>query len=115
MPPMQLKRLVLPAPLGPMSAINSPASALKETSRSTWSPPKASETLRTSSSAMVRLRQSFCARVAIAATRSVPPAEIICLDMRIRTHARAVALQRDLAILQHVGVIRDLQGDHRIL
>ena len=37
---MQLKRLVLPAPLGPMTAVSLPRSTSKATSSSAVTPPK---------------------------------------------------------------------------
>src|SRR5262249_5671910 len=39
-PVMTLKRVVLPAPLGPMTALRSPGRILRSTPRTAWSPPK---------------------------------------------------------------------------
>src|SRR6202165_213666 len=47
---MTLKRVVLPAPLGPMSATTCPASTLKETRSSATTPPKRTLRSRTSRS-----------------------------------------------------------------
>jgi hypothetical protein len=52
-PVMQLKSVVLPAPLGPIRDTISPSSRLMETSLRAFSPPKALVTPLTSSSAMV--------------------------------------------------------------
>src|SRR5665213_4030143 len=112
---MQLKRLVLPAPLGPISASSSPAAASNETLCSTRRPPNASEMSWTSSSAMVRPRQSLVPRVAIAAPGAARAAEIVFLDARVGAHGGAVAFHGDFAVFQNVGVIRHLQRDDRIL
>src|SRR5258708_30016861 len=47
---MTLKRVVLPAPFGPINATTSPASTVKETRSSATTPPKRTLSSRTSSS-----------------------------------------------------------------
>ena len=50
---MQLKSVVLPAPLGPISPITMPGSTEKLTSWLAFTPPKNRLTLRTSSIALI--------------------------------------------------------------
>jgi hypothetical protein len=47
-PPMTWKRVVLPAPLGPIRPVTRPGSTAKETSASAWTPPNRLETRSTS-------------------------------------------------------------------
>src|SRR6266850_5896796 len=77
---MTLKRVVLPAPLGPMRATTSPASTVKETRSSATTPPKRTLSSRISSSAisaqvyceLARLANTLLARAGLAARRARP-------------------------------------------
>src|SRR5258708_19257316 len=82
---MTLKRVVLPAPFGPINATTSPASTVKETRSSATTPPKRTLSSRTSSSVIsakvykrsARLANNRLARgspVARRAPRRGPPA-----------------------------------------
>src|SRR5476651_949424 len=115
MPLMQLKRLVLPAPFGPINASSSPASARNEMSRRTRSPPNPSDRLSTSSSAIMALRQAMRTCVAIAAPRAGATAEVELLNPRIGSHARTIAVHRDLAVFEYIGAICNLQRNAGVL
>src|SRR5882672_191827 len=77
---MTLKRVVLPAPLGPMRATTSPASTVKETRSSATTPPKRTLSSRISSSAisaqvyceLARLANTLLAQAGLAARRARP-------------------------------------------
>src|SRR5262245_27122829 len=112
MPLMQLSTLVLPAPLGPIKASNSPASNVSETPSSTVSPPKRRLNSTTSNSAIpppvaaVLLDGAVAAAIAAALL-----AEVEFLDIWVVDQACGIAVEHDAAVLQHVGVVDHLEGD----
>src|SRR5262245_56278119 len=105
---MQLKALVLPAPLGPMSANSSAASTANDRPSSTVSPPKRRLRPSTSSSAIPPPAPAVLLDVAVAAARSAAGlAEIELLDVGMVAEPRAIAIQHDAAVLQDVAVVGD--------
>src|SRR2546426_6358939 len=95
-PQMQFSTEVLPAPLGPMSARISPWRALSETLSRTFSPPKASDTERSSSSAIPAPAPAVLLDVAVAAPlRPRACSEIELLDVLVRAQALGGAVEHD--------------------
>src|SRR5437899_2125001 len=114
MPQMQFSTLVLPAPLGPMSATSSRGSRANEIRSSTCSPPKASDSSRSSSSAIPAPAAAVLLDLAIAAPRA-GPAEVELRDVGVRTQPLRRAVEHHAAVLHHVAVIRDRQRHARVL
>src|SRR5262245_4950623 len=116
MPPMQLRTLVLPAPLGPMSAKSSAGSTANETASSTTRPPKQSPRPSTSSSAIPSPGSPVLLDVPIAAS---PPGagltQVELLHVGVSAQARAVAVEHDAAVLHHIAVVGDVEGHGRRL
>src|SRR5574341_2184618 len=116
MPLTQLSRLVLPAPLGPISANSSPCSTASDTSSSTVKPPKRSESLSIASSAIpppaapILLDRAIAAPVAAAGL-----AEIEFADVLVRNEPLRIAVENDPAVFQHIAVIGHLQRQGGIL
>src|SRR5262245_15378659 len=113
---MQLNALVLPAPLGPISANSSAGSTANERPSSTASPPKRRLKFSTSSSAIPPPAAAVLLDVAVAA--ALPLArlpEVELLDVGVALEARRVAVEDDTAILQHVAVVGHLQRHGRAL
>src|SRR6266702_519305 len=107
---MQLKALVLPAPLGPIRANSSAGSTANDRPSSTVRPPRRRLRLSTSSSAIPPPAAAVLLDVAIAAALPAAGlAQIELLDVGMAPQARAVAVEYDAAILQHVAVVGDLQ------
>src|SRR5262245_1308307 len=105
MPPIQLSTLVLPAPLGPMSANSSAASTAKETPSRTVRPPKRKPRPSTWSSAIPSPATAILLDVAIAAPRAAQrQAQIELLDVRVAAQALAVAVEHDPAVLHAVAI-----------
>src|SRR5919109_1347207 len=97
---MQLKALVLPAPLGPISANSSPVSTANERPSSTVSPPNLRLRFSTSSSAIPPPAAAVLLDVSVAAALAAGLAEIELLDVGVVGEARAVAVEHDAAVLQ---------------
>src|SRR4029079_232679 len=113
---MQLKALVLPAPLGPISANSSAGSTANEMQSSTVRPPKRRLRLSTSSSAIPPPAAAVLLDVAIAAAFAAARlAQIELLDVGMAEQARLVAVEHDAAVLQDVAVVGDLERDRRAL
>src|SRR5215203_6022342 len=107
---MQLSTLVLPAPLGPIRANNSPLSTAKETSSRTVSPPKRSVRCSTASSAIPSPAAAILLDVAVA-----PPAlpglpQIEFLHVLVAAQPLGAAVEHHAAVLHDVAVIRDGQS-----
>src|SRR6266568_4085928 len=115
MPLMQLSTLVLPAPLGPIRAKSSPGSTAKLTPSSTTRPPKASRRRSTSSSAIPPPAPAILLDRAVASSLAAGLAEIELLDVLVALQARGVAVKHHAAVLQHIAVVRDLEGDRGAL
>src|SRR5436305_3097011 len=116
MPLMQLSTLVLPAPFGPISANSSPRSTRNDTWSSTCRPPKCNDSASTSSSAIPSPGAAILLDSAIAAPfRAAGLAEIELLDVAVLAQSRAVAIEHDTAVLQHVAVVGDREGRSRAL
>src|SRR5450631_1709335 len=116
MPLIQLSTLVFPAPFGPISANNSPASAASEMPPSTTRPPNRNFSDSISSSAIPPPTAAILLdgpiAPAIAAGRL---SEIEFLDVAVRAQPRTVAVEYDLAIFKHIAVIGDAQRDRGTL
>src|SRR3990172_9026243 len=107
---MQLKALVLPAPLGPISAYSSAGSTANDSPSSTVSPPNRRLRFSTSSSAIPPPAAAVLLDVAVAAAAAAARlAEVELLDVGVALEARAVAIEHDAAVLQHVAVVGDIQ------
>src|SRR6185295_917586 len=106
---MQFKALVLPAPLGPMSAKSSPASTANDTPSSTVRPPKRRSRFSTSSSAIPPPASAVLLDVAIAPALAARLAEIEFLDIGVVGEPRLVAVEDDATVLQNVAVVGHLQ------
>src|SRR5437868_2587434 len=115
MPLMQLSTLVLPAPLGPMSANSSPLRTASETSSRTLRPPKLSESRSISSSAIPAPAAAILFDLTVAASLSALVPQIEFLNVRMAAQALGAAIQHDLAVLHDVAVVGNLQGDRRAL
>src|SRR5712691_4990469 len=111
MPLMQLSTLVLPAPLGPISASSSPGATAKDTSSSTASPPNRSARCSTASSAIPSPAAAILLDRAVALARAARGAEIELLDVAVGGEPLGAAVEHHAAVLQHVGVIGDGEGD----
>src|ERR1700752_3440876 len=114
---MQLRMLVLPAPLGPISARSSPARTENDTFSSTRRPPKASDSRSTASaaSAIPAPAATVLLDVAIAPPRVAGAAEVELADVLMREQARRRAVEHDAAVLHHVRVISSVERDLRVL
>src|SRR5215467_9492092 len=101
MPLMQLRTLVLPAPLGPISANSSPASTASETPSSTVRPPKRSVSASISSSAIPSPAAAILLDVAVAAALAARfptlAAEVEFLDVGMAAQAFCAAVEHDAA------------------
>src|SRR5690349_19848244 len=115
MPLMQLSTLVLPAPLGPISARSSPGAAAHDTSSSTTSPPNRRVRRSTASSAIPPPAPAILLDVAIAAPRARRAAEVELLHVGMRAQPLGGAVEHDAAVLHHVAVVGNRQCDGRAL
>src|SRR5215470_536359 len=107
MPLMQLRTLVLPAPLGPMSANSSPDATASDTSSSTVRPPKRRRSRSTARSAIPSPAAAILLDVAIAPARAADLAEVELLDVGVIAQALGAAVEHDAAVLHHIGIVRD--------
>src|SRR6266850_7536322 len=114
---MQLRMLVLPAPLGPIRASSSPGWTENETPSSTRSPPKASDRRSTLSagSAIPAPAAAVLLDVAIAPPRGAGGSQIELADVLVGQQARRRAVEHDPAVLHHVGVVGGVERDLRVL
>src|SRR5450759_5521943 len=109
---MQFSTLVFPAPLGPISASNSPASAAKEMPSSTTRPPKRNFSDSISSSAIPPPAAAILLDAPIApALAAGRLSEIEFLDIAMRTQPRAFAIEYDPTVFKHIAVIGNAQRD----
>src|SRR3990172_7509402 len=99
---MQLSTEVLPAPFGPIRASSSPCRARKEMPCSTFSPPKASDSDWTSSSAIPAPRTAVLLDVAIASAGAAA-AEIELLDILVSAQPLGRPVQHDAPVFHHVA------------
>src|SRR5215469_790222 len=97
MPLMQLSALVLPAPLGPMSANSSAASTANVTPSSTVSPLKRRVRPSTASSAIPPPRTAVLLHVAIGPALAAALAEIELANVLVRQQALRRAVEHDAA------------------
>src|SRR5262245_28745334 len=112
MPLMQLSTLVLPAPLGPISASNSPFSTDSDTRSRTTRPPKARLSSTISRSAIPSPIAAVLLDAAVAAALSgARLAQVELLDVGMAAQALGVPVKHDAAVFQHVRVVDRLQGD----
>src|SRR4249920_1303731 len=115
---MQLSTLVLPAPLGPIRASSSPARASNDTSCRTCRPPNASDTPLSASaaSAIPAAAAAVLLHVAVAAAplaAACPEIELAHVLVRAQPLRRAV--EHDAAVLDHVGVVGEIERHVRVL
>src|SRR3954468_24849261 len=115
MPLTQLSTLVLPAPLGPMSANSSLAFTASDTPSRTVSPPKRSVRRSSVSSAIPPPAAPILLHVAVISALAALGAEIELLDVGMAAQARGGAVEHDPSALHHVAVVGDLQRYGRAL
>src|SRR5262249_11735973 len=111
MPLTQLSTLVLPAPLGPMSANSSPGSTASEMSSSTVRPPNRSVRRSIASSAIPSPVAAILLDVAVARSLSGLASQVELLNVGMIAQPLGGAVEHDLAILHDVAVIGNLQRD----
>src|SRR6188474_2775179 len=109
MPLMQLSALVLPAPLGPMSANSSPAATENDTSSSTVRPPKRRHKCATSSSAIPPPRPAILLDGPVRAALAAGLTQVKLLHVLVALETLAVTVKHDAAVLHHIGVVGDGQ------
>src|SRR3972149_10844259 len=108
---MQFSTMVLPAPLGPISASNSPASIASDMPASTTRPPNPKRSDSIVSSAIPPPATAILLDAPIApAIAAGGLSEIEFLDIAVRAQPRALAVEDDPAVFQHIAVIGDVQG-----
>src|SRR5450755_4185902 len=108
---MQFSTLVLPAPLGPISASNSPASIASDMPSSTTRPPNRKRSDSIVSSAIPPPTAAILLDAPIApAIAAGRLSEIEFLDIAMRAQPRALAVKYDPAVFQHIAVIGDVQS-----
>src|SRR5947207_1883800 len=123
-----LRMVVLPAPFGPITEKTWPCATSRLTRVTAWTPPKAFETSRISSCALIwaappsevscepPLAAAVVLDVAVALSLADPrEAEIELLDVLVLADRLRVALQHDPPVLHHVAVLRDLERHRRVL
>src|SRR5690349_18278165 len=115
MPLTQLSTDVLPAPFGPISARSSPGAAANDTSSSTTSPPNRRVRRSTASSAIPPPAPAILLDVAVAAPRAGAAAEVELLHVGMGAQPLGRTVEHDAAVLHHVAVVGDRQGDRRAL
>src|SRR5471030_714407 len=110
MPLMQLSTLVFPAPLGPISASNSPGSTASDMPSSTTSPPNRNRSDSTVSSAIPPPTAAILLDGTIAPTIAAGGlSKIEFLDIAVGTQPRAFAVEHDATIFEHIAVISNAQ------
>src|SRR5262245_18200517 len=112
---MQLSTLVLPAPLGPISATSSAGPTASETCCSTFSPPKARLKSSTSSSAIPSPIAPVLLDIAIATAlpaRRLSKIEFAHVGMC--AEPRGTAVEHDAAVFQDVAVVDHAHGPRRV-
>src|SRR5499426_3591423 len=112
---MQLSTLVLPAPLGPISANSSPAGTANDTPSRTLRPPKRSVRRSTASSAIPPPAAAILLHVAIGAARPANLAEVELLDVAVLAQPLGAAVEHDATVLHHVGIVGDVERKRRAL
>src|SRR5215216_434260 len=113
MPLMQLSTLVLPAPFGPIRANSSPAATPSDTSSRTVSPPKRRVRRSISNSAIPSPATAVLLDVAVAPAFATDLAEVELLDVGVTTQPLGAAVEHDPAVLHHIGVVGDREGERR--
>src|SRR5262245_24039372 len=113
---MQLSTLVLPAPLGPISANNSAGPTPSETLSRTVSPPKARSSPSMASSAIPPPIAAVLLDLAIAAAVSGGGlAEVELSDIGVLGEPGGAAIEHDAAVFQDIAVVDHAQGEGRVL
>src|SRR5262245_14129217 len=115
MPLTQLRRLVLPAPFGPMRANSSPASTASDTLSRTVSPPNRSVRASMANSAIPSPGAAILLDVAIAPASTGHVPEIEFLDVAMLAQALGAAVEHDAAVLEHIAVVGNIEGKARAL
>src|SRR5688500_18695776 len=101
MPLMQLSALVLPAPLGPISANNWPGSTANEMRSSTVRPPNRRLRFSTVSSAIPSPRTAVLLDLAVGPAAGAALPQVKLLDVLMAREPGAVAVEHDAAVLHH--------------
>src|SRR5262249_15869032 len=109
MPLTQLSTLVLPAPLGPMSANSSPAATASETRSSTVEAPKRRVRPSISRSAIPCPAAAILLDVAIASSLAALAAEIEFLHVLMFAQALSRAVEHDAAVFHDIAVVGDAE------
>src|SRR4029077_20364891 len=113
---MQLSTLVLPAPLGPISANSSAGPTPSEMPSRTVSPPKARCKASMASSAIPPPIAAVLLDLAIAA--AVPGGglpEVELGDIGVLGEVGGAAVEHDAAVFQDIAVVDHAQGESRVL
>src|SRR6185295_14233907 len=116
-----LSRVVLPAPLGPITESRSPSFTSRLTRLTACTPPNDLETSRTSRSALICSREPALAPAVVlhvAVALALPDAgesQIELLDVLVVADGPGVAVQNNAARLHHIAVLRVLQSDRGVL
>src|SRR5215510_7054106 len=106
---MQLRTLVLPAPLGPISANNSPGETVKDTSSSAVSPLNRRRKCCTDSSAIPPPRSAILLDVAVGAALTAGLTEVKFLHILMAFKTVAITIEHYASVFHDVCVICDLQ------
>src|SRR3982074_1702072 len=115
MPLTQLRTLVLPAPVWPMSENSSPPSTASDTPSSTVRPPKRNVRRSSASSAIPSPAAAILLHVAVVPALAALGAEIELLDVGMAAQALGGAVEHDPAVLHHITVVGDFQRHGRAL
>src|SRR5215831_11136489 len=113
---MQLKALVFPAPLGPISAKSSAAPTLNDKRSNTVRPPKRRLRSSTSSSAIPPPAAAVLLHLPIAAAGAAAgAAQVEFLDVGVALQPRRIAVEHGATVLQDIGIVDDFQRHCRAL
>src|SRR5437867_2998729 len=120
---MQLSRVVLPAPLGPMMDRISPSWTSRLTRLTAWTPPNAFETSRISTSALMPMSSrepSLAAPVVLHVAVALPLADagepqVELLDVLVLADRPGVAVEDDAPVLHHVAVLSEPERHRGVL
>src|SRR3954471_6600281 len=120
---MQLTIEVFPAPFGPMMENSSPSLTPKDTSVSARTPPKRSDTPRTSKACSTRSLRRLSAVRTPGSTGPVKPAnhrrrsdlQPFLADGGVGLEIGRRAFEHDAAVTHYVEPVRDAHGDRQFL
>src|SRR5262245_54054964 len=119
-----LSKVVLPAPLGPITERISPGCTPNPTRDTAWTPPNDRDTSRISSCGPLMRRRSREPPLPPAVVLHVPVAlaladagetQVELLDVLVLADRLAVPVEHDPAVLHHVGVVGEAERHRRVL